>query len=65
MKICHCVKVTSEEKKALQVVSNMMREASEDAMLDSAFESEYGNIIKDATWGVDAFKEFIEQFIQE
>lgn len=62
MKICHCVKMTDEEKKALETTLNMLRDLRNDGMLSGNFEDEYGMDIGDLiSWLADVI-EFFEKW---
>ena len=55
MKICHCIKLTQEEKTAIETVQDILRKMTEDNMIYTDFERSTcgGNLEEIETWFAD------------
>ena len=62
MKICHCVKLSDEEKKSLLTVRGLLRDACDDIMLSRDFDENYGISLEDIASWVDDVNDFLERW---
>lgn len=62
MKICHCVKLSDEEKKSLLTVRGLLRDVCDDIMLSRDFDENYGVSLEDIASWVDDVNDFLEKW---
>lgn len=62
MKICHCVKLSDEEKKSLLTVRGLLRDVCDDIMLSRDFDENYGVSLEDIASWIDDVNDFLEKW---
>lgn len=62
MKICHCIKLTPQEKTAIEIAQGILHEMTEDTMICNNFEQEKGNGLDDVSAWFDDVVDYLESF---
>ena len=62
MKICHCIKLTPQEKTAIEIAQGILHEMTEDTMIYSNFEQEKGNGLDEVSAWFDDVVDYLESF---
>lgn len=62
MKICHCIKLTPQEKTAIEIAQGILHEMSGDTMIYSNFENEKGGGLDDISAWFDDVVDYLGSF---
>jgi hypothetical protein len=62
MKICHCIKLTPQEKTAIEIVQGILHEMVEDTMIHDDFEREKDGCLDDISAWFDDVTDYLEGF---
>ena len=62
MKICHCVKLTPQEKTAIEIAQGILHNMAEDTMIYNDFEKEKGGYLDDLSAWFDDVVDYLEGF---
>ena len=62
MKICHCIKLTPQEKAAIEIAQGILHEMSEDTMIYSDFEKQNGGSLDEVSAWFDDVVDYLENF---
>ena len=62
MKICHCIKMTPQEKTAIEIAQGILHEMAEDTMIYSDFEQAKNNGLDEISAWFDDVVDYLESF---
>ena len=62
MKICHCIKLTPEEKTAIEITQGILHEMAEDTMISSNFDNQKDGSLDDISAWFDDVIDYLLNF---
>lgn len=62
MKICHCIKLTQQEKTAIEIAQGILHEMAEDTMIYTHFEKDKGGCLDDISAWFDDVVDCLNDF---